>query len=109
MRPSQVRGWVLPVRVLRWRSVVYAPEQTMAALTPAASGRAATPAAMIGFVSPRTGAPLWPEAGGDALVSAVGERVPIVRRVPRLLCSHHYSAAVGPPSQPHAPTQVHNR
>src|SRR3989442_11328015 len=97
MRPSQVRGSVLPVRVLRWRSVVYAPEQTMAAVTPAAPGRGATPAAMIGFVSPRTGAPLWPEAGGDALVSALGARGPIVGGLPPLRSSGGFSAAVGPP------------
>src|SRR2546426_2089479 len=67
----------------------------MAAVTPATPGRAATPAAMIGFVSPRTGAPLSPEAGGDALVSAVGERVPIVGGIPRFVSSDDYAAAFG--------------
>src|SRR2546426_3045282 len=81
----------------------------MAALTPAASGRAATPAAMIGFVSPRTGAPLWPEAGGDALVSAAGERVPIVGGIPRFVSSHDYAPAFGLQWNLHARTQLDTR
>jgi SAM-dependent methyltransferase len=81
----------------------------MAAVTPAAPGRAATPAAMIGFVSPRTGASLWPEAGGDALVSAVGERVPIVGGIPRFVSSDDYAAAFGLQWNLHARTQLDSR
>src|SRR5438477_225537 len=48
---------------------------------------------MIGFVSPRTGAPLLPDREGDALVSADGERVPIVNGIPRFVCSDDYAGA----------------
>src|SRR2546427_7202396 len=81
----------------------------MSPLTPAASGRPATPAAMIGFASPRAGAPLWPEAGGDALVSAVGERVPIVGGIPRFVSSDDYAAAFGLQWNLHARTQLDSR
>src|SRR5256885_17121886 len=69
----------------------------MAAVTPAAPDRSATPGAMIGFVSPRTGAPLWPEAGGDALVSAVGERGSIVGGIPRFVASDGFAEGFGLP------------
>src|SRR5205823_6921844 len=100
---------LLPVRVLRWRSVVHAPEQTVAAVTPVAPGRAASPAAMIGFVSPRTGAPFWPERDGNALVSGVGERVPIVGGIPRFVSSDDYAAAFGLQWNLHAYTQLDSR
>ncbi len=59
---------------------------------------------MIGFVSPRTGAPLWPE--GDALRSAAGERVPVVRGIPRFVPSDNYAAAFGLQWNAHSQTQL---
>lgn len=49
----------------------------------ASHSRAATVGAMIGFVAPRTGVPLWQK--GEALVSAAGDRVPIIRGIPRFV------------------------
>src|SRR5437867_3965761 len=69
-----------------------------------AADQGTTVAAMIGFVSPRTGAPLWPD--GDALVSAAGERVPIVRGIPRFVPSDDYAEAFGLQWKLHARTQL---
>jgi len=62
---------------------------------------------MIGFTSPRSGAPLWPE--GDALVSAVGERVPVVGGIPRFASSDDYAEAFGLQWSLHARTQLDSR
>ena len=78
----------------------------MVAVTP--PGRPAT-ATMIGYVSPGTGAPLWPEGAGDALVSALGERVPIVGGIPRFVSSDDYAAAFGLQWNLHASTQLDSR
>ena len=67
----------------------------------------ATSPAMIGFESPRTGAPLWRE--GDALVSAAGERVPVVGGIPRFVSSDDYAAAFGLQWTLHAGTQLDSR
>src|SRR5204862_41312 len=64
---------------------------------------------MIGFVSPRTGAPLLPDREGDALVSADGERVPIVNGIPRFVSSDDYAAAFGLQWNLHARTQLDSR
>ncbi|HVH08863.1 MAG TPA: class I SAM-dependent methyltransferase [Gemmatimonadales bacterium] len=62
---------------------------------------------MVAFVSPRTGAPLFEE--GDALVSAAGERIPIVRGIPRFVASDGYAAAFGLQWNQHALTQLDSR
>jgi len=59
---------------------------------------------MVGFVSPRTGAALSPD--GETLVSTVGERVPVVRSIPRFVASDGYSAAFGLQWNAHALTQL---
>ncbi len=59
---------------------------------------------MVGFVSPRTGAPLRQE--GDALVSGTGERVPVVRGIPRFVASHNYADAFGLQWSLHSQTQL---
>src|SRR5437667_8133816 len=59
---------------------------------------------MVGFVSPRTGAALSPD--GETLVSTVGERVPVVRSIPRFVASEGYSAAFGLQWNAHALTQL---
>jgi SAM-dependent methyltransferase len=71
---------------------------------PTSFGRQAAAAAMVGFVSPRTGAPLWPE--GDALVSGGGERVPLVRGIPRFVPSDNYAEAFGLQWNLHSRTQL---
>jgi len=76
----------------------------MASLKPTPSGREAAVAPMIGFVSPRTGAPLWQE--GDALVSVAGERVPLVRGIPRFVPSDNYAEAFGLQWNQHSRTQL---
>ena len=81
----------------------------MVTVTPAAPEHVATRAAMIGFVSPRTGAPLLPDREGDALVSADGERVPIVNGIPRFVSSDDYAAAFGLQWNLHARTQLDSR
>src|SRR5260370_30748487 len=63
--------------------------------------------AMIGFVSPRTGAAIGP--GGDALVSGDGERVPIFSGTPRFVSSDDYAAAFGLQWNLHAGTQLDSR
>jgi len=75
-------------------------------LKPLSSGRdtAAAAAAMVGFVSPRTGAPLWPD--GSALVSVAGERVPMVRGIPRFVLSDNYAEAFGLQWNLHSHTQL---
>jgi SAM-dependent methyltransferase len=79
----------------------------MAPVKPAAADRQTPAATMVGFVSPRTGAPVWPE--GDALVSAVGERVPIVGGIPRFVSSDDYAEAFGLQWNLHAETQLDSR
>ncbi len=59
---------------------------------------------MVEFVSPSTGAPLWQE--GDALVSSAGERVPLVRGIPRFVASHNYADAFGLQWSLHSQTQL---
>src|SRR5258705_2433448 len=76
----------------------------MAVVKPTSSGRTAGAAAMVGFVSPRTGAPLWQE--GDALVSVAGERVPLVRGIPRFVPSDSYAEAFGLQWNQHSRTQL---
>jgi len=76
----------------------------MAAVKPTSSGREAAAAAMVGFVSPRTGAPLWPE--GDSLVSVAGEVVPFVRGIPRFVLSDNYAEAFGLQWNLHSHTQL---
>ena len=70
----------------------------------AAAAAAAAAAAMVGFVSPRTGAPLWPD--GSALVSVAGERVPMVRGIPRFVLSDNYAEAFGLQWNQHSHTQL---
>ena len=64
----------------------------------------ASSASMVGFVSPRTGAPLRPD--GEVLVSPMGERVPIVRSIPRFVPSESYTAAFGLQWNLHSQTQL---
>jgi SAM-dependent methyltransferase len=64
-------------------------------------------APMIGFVSPRTGAPL--RQVGDTLVSAAGERVPLVRGIPRFVPSDDYAEAFGLQWNLHVQTQLDSR
>jgi SAM-dependent methyltransferase len=61
---------------------------------------------MIDFVSPHSGARLQPDAAGDALVSEAGERVPIVRGIPRFVSSDGYAQAFGLQWNRHARTQL---
>ncbi len=61
----------------------------------------------MGFVSPRTGAPLRQE--GDTLVSAAGERVPVMRAIPRFVGSESYASAFGLQWNLHAHTQLDSR
>ena len=79
----------------------------MAVVKPTPSGREAAATAMVGFISPRTGAPLWPE--GDALVSLAGERVPLVRGIPRFVVSDNYAEAFGLQWNQHSHTQLDSR
>ena len=67
----------------------------------------ASNASMVGFVSPRTGAPLRQD--GEALVSPMGERVPIVRSIPRFVPSDGYTAAFGLQWNLHSQTQLDSR
>ena len=67
----------------------------------------ASSASMVGFVSPRTGAPLRPD--GEVLVSPMGERVPIVRSIPRFVPSESYTAAFGLQWNLHSQTQLDSR
>ena len=76
----------------------------MAVVKPTSSGREAAARAMVGFISPRTGAPLWPQ--GDALVSVAGERVPLVRGIPRFVLSDNYAEAFGLQWNLHSRTQL---
>src|SRR5262245_34828689 len=62
---------------------------------------------MVDFVSPRTGATLRRE--GESLVSTAGERVPVVRSIPRFVTSEGYSAAFGLQWNEHAHTQLDSR
>jgi len=75
----------------------------MAAVKPSFSDRETAPG-MVGFVSPRTGAPLWQE--GDALVSGAGEQVPVVRGIPRFVDTHSYADAFGLQWSLHSQTQL---
>lgn len=59
---------------------------------------------MVGFVSPRTGAALWRD--GETLVSVAGERVPVVRSIPRFVSSDDYTAPFGLQWNAHAETQL---
>jgi len=59
---------------------------------------------MIAFVSPSTGAPLWQER--DELVSLAGERVPLVRAIPRFVPSDNYADAFGLQWNQHSQTQL---
>ncbi len=59
---------------------------------------------MVGFVSPHTGTALRRE--GDALVSVAGERVPVVRGIPRFVASESYAAAFGLQWNMHPETQL---
>lgn len=59
---------------------------------------------MVGFVSPRTGAALLRD--GETLVSVAGERVPVVRSIPRFVSSDGYTAAFGLQWNAHAETQL---
>ncbi len=59
---------------------------------------------MIAFVSPSTGAPLWQER--DELVSLAGERVPLVRGIPRFVPSDNYADAFGLQWNQHSETQL---
>lgn len=62
---------------------------------------------MVGFVSPATGAPLrW---HGDALISEAGERVPVVRGIPRFVPSQSYAAGFGLQWTEHPQTQLDSR
>ncbi len=76
----------------------------MASLKPTPTGREATVGSMIGFVSPSTRAPLWQE--GDELVSVAGERVPLVRGIPRFVPSDNYAEAFGLQWNQHSQTQL---
>ena len=67
----------------------------------------ASSASMVGFVSPRTGAPL--RLDGEVLVSPMGERVPIVRSIPRFVPSESYTAAFGLQWNLHSQTQLDSR
>jgi len=62
---------------------------------------------MVGFVSPRTGAALWKE--GETLVSVAGERVPVVRSIPRFVPSDDYTAPFGLQWNEHPHTQLDSR
>ena len=73
-------------------------------MKPTPSGREATAGSMIAFVSPSTGALLWQE--GDALVSVAGERVPLVRGIPRFVPSDNYAEAFGLQWNLHSHTQL---
>lgn len=76
----------------------------MAVVSPTSFGRKAAAGAMVEFVSPRTGAPLWPE--GDSLMSGGGERVPLVRGIPRFVRSDNYAEAFGLQWNLHSRTQL---
>ena len=65
------------------------------------------PAGMVDFIAPATGAPLWQE--GHYLVSAAGDRVPIVRGIPRFVPSDDYAEAFGLQWNLHAHTQLDSR
>lgn len=66
--------------------------------------RAPTESSMVGFVSPHSGTPLRRE--GDVLVSAAGERVTVVRGIPRFVASEGYAAAFGLQWNRHPETQL---
>jgi len=68
---------------------------------------AGQPVRMVGFVSPRTGAALWRE--GETLVSVAGERVPVVRSIPRFVSSDNYTAPFGLQWNAHSETQLDSR
>ena len=68
---------------------------------------ARAPNAMVGFVSPRTGAALRQD--GDTLVSAAGESVPVVRAIPRFVGSEGYASAFGLQWNLHSQTQLDSR
>ncbi|HWC75461.1 MAG TPA: class I SAM-dependent methyltransferase [Gemmatimonadales bacterium] len=67
----------------------------------------ASSASMVDFVSPRTGAPL--RRDGEILVSSMGERVPVVRSIPRFVPSDGYTSAFGLQWNLHAQTQLDSR
>ncbi len=62
---------------------------------------------LVDFMSLRTGAPLWQDH--DALVSAVGDRIPIVRGIPRFVATDDYAQAFGLQWNLHAETQLDSR
>src|SRR5581483_11575844 len=62
---------------------------------------------LVDFVSPGTRAPLWQD--GNELVSAAGDRVPIVRGIPRFVPSADYAEAFGLQWNLHALTQLDSR
>ncbi len=83
------------------------PEHSVTLIGVSTTDRGTIGAEMLGFVSPRTGAPLWYE--GDALISAVGERIPVVRGIPRFVASDGYAEAFGLQWNLHARTQLDSR
>jgi len=62
---------------------------------------------MVPFVSPETAAPLEPQ--GETLVGPDGERVPIVRGIPRFVPSQLYASAFGLQWNVHRYTQLDSR
>jgi SAM-dependent methyltransferase len=63
--------------------------------------------AMVGFVSPATGAPL--QRQGDSLVGPREERVPVVRDIPRFVSSDLYASGFGLQWNVHPETQLDSR
>ncbi len=59
---------------------------------------------LVDFIAPATGAPLWQE--GHELVSAAGDRIAIVRGIPRFVPSDDYAEAFGLQWNLHAHTQL---
>jgi SAM-dependent methyltransferase len=84
--------------------MVNAPEDIVTLVKPTAVDPRTTVSAVIGFVSPRTGATLRQE--GDVLRSAAGECVPMVRGIPRFVHSEGYAEAFGLQWNAHAQTQL---
>lgn len=62
---------------------------------------------LVDFLSPCTGAALWQERGD--LISAAGDRIPILRGIPRFVASDDYAQAFGLQWNMHAGTQLDSR